>query len=124
MFNRKPCPTTPHRPTAAARPCCYAVWPCHSFVSMYPPSAATAQPTDQQSLVRVLRGSLSEDQPAFSRVVATGVVNAVGTEQFDADVPGDDASRQTFYFREGTISTRALDAEAGTFTAPTHGAAR
>ncbi len=84
---------------------------CVAMLGILTPSTAFGQTTGQQTFTRVLRGNLSEDQPRVSRVVATGVLNAGGTEQFDPDVPGDPASRQSFVFRAGTISTRTFDEE-------------
>lgn len=67
---------------------------------------ASAQP-HEQTFVRVVTGTLGEDQPRTSRVIAHGVINAVGTERFDPDVEGDESSYHSFIFADGTISARA-----------------
>lgn len=68
---------------------------------------AVAETSGGQTFTRVVAGTLGEDQPRTSRVIANGVVNAVGTERFDPDIEGDDSSYQTFVFPSGDISARA-----------------
>jgi len=71
------------------------------------PGPVSAEAIGEQTFVRVVAGTHGEEQPRTSRVVARGVVNAVGTQRFDADIEGDDSSYHSFVFPRGAISAKA-----------------
>ena len=70
------------------------------------PAPAVAQTTGPQSVTIVVRQDFALDQPTFSRVVATGVITAVGTDVFLPSPPGDSASFSRYEFPDGTLSVR------------------
>ena len=70
------------------------------------PVPAAAQTIGPQSVTIVIRQDFALDQPTFSRVVATGVITAVGTDVFLPSPPGDSASYSRYEFPDGTLSVR------------------
>ena len=69
------------------------------------PGSALGADTDQQRFTGVLIQDLAQEQPTFSRVIAHGVIDAVGTEVFRPSPEGDPNSYSTLIFRDGTLAT-------------------
>ena len=69
-------------------------------------AVAGAQTRSQRIFVYV-QGAFGGNQPTASVVVASGAVNAVGTDQYAPSQPGDPANvdRDTFVFPHGTLSS-------------------
>jgi hypothetical protein len=68
------------------------------------PGSALADDTSQQRLTVVVVQDISQPQPTFSRVVARGVIDAVGTDVFRPSPEGDANSYSTYVFRRGTLA--------------------
>ena len=68
------------------------------------PGPASAREPGAQNLTVVVVQDFGAEQPAFSRVVASGVVNGVGTDVFRPSDEGDPSSYSTYVFRAGTLS--------------------
>jgi hypothetical protein len=68
------------------------------------PGSAVAQESGRQQLAVVVRQELGAPQPIFSRVVASGVIDAVGTDRFLPSPDGDPNSYSRYVFRDGTLS--------------------
>lgn len=68
------------------------------------PSPAWAQASDSQKLTVIVRQDFSQPQPTFSKVVAHGVIDAVGTDVFEPSPDGDPASYSQYVFPQGTLS--------------------
>ena len=86
---------------------CLAAIAAVLLVGLTGTSAATAQ-TRSQNLFIYDQGAIGSNQPSASVVVASGVVNAVGTDEYVASQPGDPANvdRDTLIFPDGTLSTK------------------
>jgi hypothetical protein len=65
------------------------------------PAPALAQTTGPERITIVVRQDFAQDQPTFSRVVARGVVTAVGTDVFLSSPEGDPASYSRYEFPDG-----------------------
>ena len=76
------------------------------LISVPGTTSASAQ-TASQRIFGYAQGVFGADQPTASLVAASGVVNAVGTDQFAPSQPGDPANvdRDTFIFPDGTLSS-------------------
>jgi hypothetical protein len=70
------------------------------------PTSAGAQTTGPQRVTIVIRQDFAQDQPTFSRVVATGVITALGTDVFLPSPEGDPASYSRYEFPDGTLLVR------------------
>ena len=68
------------------------------------PGPASAREPGAQELTVVIAQDFGAEQPAFSRVVASGVVNGVGTDVFRPSGEGGPNSYSTYVFRAGTLS--------------------
>jgi hypothetical protein len=77
-----------------------------AFVLVGFPAPAAAQTTGPERITIVVRQDFAQDQPTFSRVVATGVITAVGTDVFLPSPEGDPASYSRYEFPDGTLSVR------------------
>ena len=55
--------------------------------------------------VRIVMFRTGSMSPTFSRVIAHGVIDAVGTEVFRPSPGGDPNSYSTLIFRDGTLAT-------------------
>ncbi|HEX3540862.1 MAG TPA: hypothetical protein VHT75_10520 [Acidimicrobiales bacterium] len=85
------------------------IWPAAIVAALFVCLAGTATASAQTRSERIFiydQGTLGGDQPTASLVTATGVVNAVGTDQFAPSQPGDPANldRDIFVFPDGTLS--------------------
>jgi hypothetical protein len=65
-----------------------------------------AETTGPQKITIIVTQDSAQDQPTFSRVVATGVITAVGTDVFLDSPEGDPASYSRYEFPDGTLSVR------------------
>jgi hypothetical protein len=79
------------------------------------PGPAWAETTGPQRLTVVIRQELGQPQPTFSKVIASGVINAVGTDVFEDSPEGDPASYSQYVFPEGMLSVTTMP-EAMEFT--------
>ena len=86
------------------------IWPAAVaavlLVGLTGTAVAGAQTTSQSIFVYV-QGAFGGNQPTASVVVASGALNAVGTDQYAPSQPGDPANvdRDTFVFPHGTLSS-------------------
>ncbi len=70
-------------------------------------TAVAGAQTTSQSIFVYVQGAFGGNQPTTSVVVASGALNAVGTDQYAPSQPGDPANvdRDTFMFPHGTLSS-------------------
>ena len=86
------------------------IWPAAMaavlLVGLTGTAVAGAQ-TRSQRIFAYVQGAFGGSQPTASAVVASGVVNAVGVDQYAPSQPGDPANvdRDTFIFPHGTLSS-------------------
>ena len=82
------------------------------FGLVAPGAAHAAEPPNEQFTV-IVRGRISggDAEPTASVVVAHGVVDAVGRDEFQPSEPGDppNVDRDVFVFPEGTLSVRVTN---------------